>query len=116
MNREKEITGNVVYFEKVDLRPGSSLHVSLVDTTQSNALKTLATEIYSNVNNDIMEYTLSYDLVKLQYGNTYSISANILYEDQVVFTSTKPVPVDLSADMMWVKDVVVSIVSVSPGA
>ncbi len=116
MNREKEITGNVVYFEKVDLRPGSSLHVSLVDTTQSNALKTLATETYSNVNNDILEYTLNYDLAKLQYGNTYSISASILYEDQVVFTSTEHGPLDLSAEIVGVKDVVVSIVSVSPGA
>ncbi|CAI8960022.1 hypothetical protein D3C76_455890 [compost metagenome] len=116
MNSEKEITGNVIYLEKVGLLPGSTLHVSLVDVTQPNALKTLATEIYSNVNQNGMDYTLSCELAKLQYGHTYSISASILYEDQVVFTSTEHAPLDLSAEFLWVKDVVVSIVSVSPGA
>ena len=116
MNSEKEITGNVIYPEKVGLLPGPTLHFSLVDVTQPTARTTLATEIYSNVNHNGMDSTLSCELAKLQYGHTYSISASILYEDQVVFTSTEHAPLDLSAEFLWVQDVVVSIVSVSPGA
>jgi len=116
MNGQKEITGNVSYLEKVGLLPGSTLHVSLVDVTQPRAPKTLATGVYSDLNQDFMEYALTFELAQLQYGHTYSISASILYENQVVFTSTKHPSLDLSEESLWVKDVLVKIVSVSPDA
>jgi len=116
MNNEREITGNVSYLEKVGLLEGSTLHVSLVDVTQPRAPKTLATGVYTDLNQDFMDYALKFDPAILQYGHTYSISASILYENQVVFTSTKHPALDLSEEFLWVKDVVVRIVNVSPDA
>lgn len=113
MNGEKEITGNVIYLEKVGLLAGSTLHVSLEDVTQPSARKILATEVYCDLNQDFMEYALTFELAKLQYGRTYSICASILYEGQVVFSSTNHSALDLSEESLWVKDVLVKIVSVS---
>lgn len=116
MNDKKDITGYVHYLEKVALLPGSTLHVSLVDITKPGDWKTLVTEVYSNLNQHFMDYALTVELSKLQYGRTYAISANINYEDQVVFSSTQHPSLDLSEETLWVKDVLVKIVSVSPDA
>jgi len=116
MSGEKEITGSVIYLEKVGLLSGSTLQVSLVDVTQPSDLKTLTTEVYTDLNQDFMEYALTFDMAKLQYGRTYAISASIFYEDERVFTSTNHPALDLSEETLWVKDVVVKIVSVSPDA
>ncbi len=104
------------YLEKVALLPGSTLIVSLQDVTQPGAEKTLASEIYSGLNPDFMEYALTFDLAKLQYGHTYSVGASIIYDDETVFTSAKQPSLDLSEESQWVKDVLVKIVSVSPDA
>lgn len=116
MNGEKEITGNVRYLEKVALLPGSTLLVSLVDVTQPSAPKTLASEVYSDLNPEFMDYALTFELAKLQYGHAYAIDARILYENQVVFASTKQPSLDLSEESLWINDVLVKIVSVSPDA
>jgi uncharacterized lipoprotein YbaY len=113
MNGKKEITGNVTYLEKVGLLPGSTLHVSLEDVTQPSARKILATTVYSDLNQDFMDYALTFELAKLQYGRIYSITASIIYEGQLVFTTTNHAPLDLSEESVWVKDVVMAIVSVS---
>jgi putative lipoprotein len=115
MKCDKEISGNVNYLEKVALLPGSTLQVSLVDVTQSG-MKTLATKDYSDLNQNFMDYTLNFDMEQLQYGHSYSISASILYQGEVVFTSTNHTALDLSEESLWVKDVTVKIVDVSPDA
>ncbi|SDU88897.1 YbaY family lipoprotein [Pseudomonas vancouverensis] len=116
MNGENIISGNVHYLEKVALLPGSELHVSLVDITEQGAWKTLATAVYSDLNEHFMDYELTFDPAKLRYGRIYSISANINYENTVVFSSTNHLPLDLSEATLWVKDVLVRIVSVFPNA
>ncbi|MNG20537.1 hypothetical protein D3C84_1047970 [compost metagenome] len=60
-----------------------------------------------------MDYALTIEMAKLQYGRTYSVCASIQYEHQVVFTSTNHPSLDLSEESLWVKDVLVKIVSVS---
>ncbi|MGE8150837.1 YbaY family lipoprotein [Pseudomonas vancouverensis] len=114
MSGENIINGNVHYLEKVALLPGSTLHVSLVDITDKGAWKTLETEVYSDLNPHFMDYELTFDPAKLRYGRIYSISANINYQNEVVFASTNHLQLDLSETSLWVKDVLVKIVSVSP--
>nr|WP_314524606.1 YbaY family lipoprotein [uncultured Pseudomonas sp.] len=116
MNGEKEITGSVHYLEKVALLPGSTLVVSLLDVTQPSAPVTLASEVYADLDPDFMEYALTFEMAKLQYGHTYSIDARILYDDRVVFASAQQPALDLSEESLWIKDVRVQIVSVSPYA
>lgn len=116
MKGEKEITGNVHYLEKVALLPGSTLRVSLLDVTEPSAPVTLASEVYTDLNPDFMEYALTFDMAKLQYGHTYSMGASIFYDDHVVFTSTQQPSLDLSDESLWINDVRVQIVSVSQDA
>lgn len=105
----KTIGGKVHYLERIALMPDSTLHVRLLDVSlQDVAPKELAAQITPNAEKVGLNFNLKFRLADVLPGHTYAISASIVHEDRLVFTTTQQHRVELDGDYVKGQEVLVS--------
>lgn len=93
-SNDAQVTGTLMYRERMALPPGSVAEVWLLDTSLADAP---ASEIaYRKINdpgNPPIPFSLDYDPENIREGMQYSVRATIKHAGQLMFTSDAHYPV-----------------------
>ncbi|MVV51824.1 hypothetical protein EJA72_26810 [Pseudomonas sp. PB120] len=112
---EKSISGTVHYLIRIELPTNSTLHVSLLDVTSSNApAKELAQQVILHAETTGLDFTLPYKVADVLPGHRYVIRARIETVEQVIFATTRDHAVELGVDHLRPEDVIVRNVRTKP--
>lgn len=104
----KTISGRVHYLPRIGLLPDSTLEVSLLDVTLTDApAKVLAVQVTPNAGAVGLAFNLTYNLADVFSDHTYAISAHITHNDRLIFVSTQQHRVVLGVDYVQGQDVLV---------
>ncbi len=84
------LSGSVVYRQRIALRPGGLLTVSLQDVSRADApAETVATATSVTGGSGVpIPYTLTYDASLIQANHSYAVRATIHDGDKLSWTST----------------------------
>lgn len=89
------LTGTVTYRERIALLPGSVVEVVLEDVSRADAPSSVLarTEIVTQGENVPIPFTLTYDPDSIEAQRTYAVSARILQDGALRWTSDTHIPV-----------------------
>ncbi len=89
------LSGSVIYRQRIGLRPGGLLTVSLQDVSRADApADTVASATSVTGGSGVpIPYTLTYDASLIQANHTYAVRATIHYGERLAWTSTTITPV-----------------------
>jgi putative lipoprotein len=89
-----QVTGTLMYRERVALRPGSVAEVWLLDTSLADAPAVeIAYQKIEDPGNPPIPFVLDYDPQEIREGMQYGVRATIRQADQLLFTSDTHYPV-----------------------
>ena len=89
-----QVTGTLMYRERVALRPGSVAEVWLLDTSLADAPAVeIAYQRIEDPGNPPIPFVLDYDPQEIREGMQYGVRATIRQADQLLFTSDTHYPV-----------------------
>lgn len=90
-----QITGTVIYGERLALPPDAVVEIQLLDVSRQDApATTLASASISTRDRQVpIPFALAYDLAKIVENHTYAVRAMIRSEGALVFTTTSQYPV-----------------------
>ncbi|WP_082601866.1 YbaY family lipoprotein [Phenylobacterium sp. Root700] len=89
-----EVTGSVIYRERIMLAPPGVVTVTLADTSPMDApAKVIATQVISDVRAPPINFKLAYDPAKIIPNHTYSVSARIEVDGKLRFITDTHTPV-----------------------
>lgn len=93
-----EISGSVLYRQRIALVPGAVVTVRLSDVSVADApATTIAEQVITPEHQVPIPYSLSVDPADLDERRTFSLSARITVDDRLVWTSDTHVPVSAGA-------------------
>ena len=93
-NDTAQVTGTLMYRERVALRPGSVAEVWLLDTSLADAPAVeIAYQKIEDPGNPPIPFVLDYDPQEIREGMQYGVRATIRQADQLLFTSDTHYPV-----------------------
>jgi len=112
-NQIANLTGNVMYKERIALPAGSKMEVTLLDTSGNDAQAGViaSSTIITNGENVPLPFTLSYDTTRINEDMLYSVRAQIFVGEKLKWTSTTGVPVLTRNNPTTTIEVPVSLVS-----
>ena len=88
-----QVTGTLMYRERVALRPGSVAEVWLLDTSLADAPAVeIAYQKIEDPGNPPIPFVLDYDPQEIREGMQYGVRATIRQADQLLFTSDTHYP------------------------
>ena len=89
-----QVTGTLMYRERIALRPGSVAEVWLLDTSLADAPAVeVAYQRIDDPGNPPIPFVLDYDPAEIREGMQYGVRATIKHRDQLLFTSDTHYPV-----------------------
>ena len=89
-----QVTGTLMYRERIALRPGSVAEVWLLDTSLADAPAVeIAYQRIEDPGNPPIPFVLDYDPAEIREGMQYSVRGTIRYGDELLFTSDTHYPV-----------------------
>jgi putative lipoprotein len=89
-----QVTGTLLFRERIALRPGSMAEVWLLDTSLADAAaKELAYQKIENPGNPPIPFVLDYDATQIDERMQYSVRATIKRGEQLLFTTDTHYPV-----------------------
>ena len=89
-----QVTGTLMYRERIALRPGSVAEVWLLDTSLADAPAVeIAYQKIDDPGNPPIPFVLDYDPAEIREGMQYGVRATIKHRDQLLFTSDTHYPV-----------------------
>jgi putative lipoprotein len=89
-----KVTGSVTYRQRIALRPGSVVEVSLLDTSRADGLSTtLAHTVIENPGSPPIPFNLEYEPTEIDERMSYSVRATIRYRGRLIFTTDTDYPV-----------------------
>jgi putative lipoprotein len=93
--REKaQVTGTLMYRERIALPPGSVAEVRLLDTSLADApAKEIAYQAIEDPGTPPIAFALDYDPSKIDERMQYGVRATISHDGQLLFTSDTHYPV-----------------------
>jgi putative lipoprotein len=88
-NADATVTGTVSYRQRIALPPAAVFQVQLLDVSLADAPDKMLAEEKITLGNrqDPVPFTLKFDPAKLNHSHTYSVSARILVDGELRFTS-----------------------------
>ena len=90
----EEVTGTLVYRERMALPPGAFAEVWLLDTSLADvAAVEIAYQRIDAPGSPPIPFALDYDPAKIREGMQYSVRATIRHADRLLFTSDTHYPV-----------------------
>ena len=90
----EEVTGTLVYRERMALPPGAFAEVWLLDTSLADvAAVEIAYQRIDDPGSPPIPFALDYDPAKIREGMQYSVRATIRHADRLLFTSDTHYPV-----------------------
>jgi putative lipoprotein len=88
------ITGTASYRERIALKPGAVLEVELLDISRADAPSQRLASIRIRAAGQVpIPFTLTYDPTLIETNHTYSVSAKLLIDSEVVFRTDTVHPV-----------------------
>ncbi len=88
------ITGTATYRERIALRPGAVLEVTLLDISRADAPAERIAQARIDVAGQVpIPFSLAYDPARIQPNRTYSLQARLMFGDEVAFRSDTVTPV-----------------------
>ena len=113
-----ELTGTVVYWERVALPEGSRIEVTLQDVSRADAPAVILAEqsIVTTGENVPIPFVLAYDPSAIDERFTYSVAARILVNDELRWISTDHIPVLTNGNPASDVEILVSMASPSASA
>ena len=92
--KSAEVTGQVIYRERIMLPPNAQVTVTLADTSLMDApSKTIATQVIKGQTAPPFKFALAYDPKAIDPRNTYSVSARIEVDGKLRFITDTHTPV-----------------------
>ena len=92
--RTEQVTGTLMYRERIALPPGSVAEVWLLDTSLADVPAVeIAYQEIEDPGNPPIPFVLDYDPLKIQEGMQYGVRATIRHDGQLLFTSDTHYPV-----------------------
>jgi len=89
-----QVTGTLMYRERIALPPGAVALVQLVDTSQADMFSyAIAYQGIENPGSPPIPFALDYDPSKIDERKQYGVRATIRYDDRLLFTSDTHYPV-----------------------
>ena len=88
------LSGEVTSRERVDLPPGATLTVRLVDLAAPDVARVEATAVLASPGKVPLTFSLSLDSALVSTGRAYGLVAEISEGDAIWFTNAEPHPVD----------------------
>lgn len=89
-----QVKGNIEYRERIILRPGTIVEVTLQQTSPADApAKTLATQIIKDPTAPPIPFVLEYDPAAIDERMSYSVRAKITRAERLLFTTDTHYPV-----------------------
>lgn len=89
-----EVTGQVIYRERIMLPPSAKVTVTLADTSLMDApSRTIATQVIEGQTAPPFKFALAYDPKAIDPRNTYSVSARIEVDGKLRFITDTHTPV-----------------------
>ena len=89
-----QVTGTIMYRERIALPPGSVAEVWLLDTSLADApAKEIAYQGIEDAGTPPIRFVLEYDPSKIDERLQYGVRATIRHEGQLLFTSDTHTPV-----------------------
>jgi putative lipoprotein len=90
MAEQSQVSGEVIYRERMLLPPGAEVEVHLEDISRADALATvLASVRFPAENGPPFPFVIEYDPARIDARMRYAIRATIRREDQLIFTTTE---------------------------
>lgn len=100
----EHISGEVYYLQRIALPPGAVLSVKLQDTSRADAPAITLAEYNKTITQSVpLPFTLNYQRNQVKAGLSYSLSARIEYQGQLLFINTEHHPVQLGGSIDNVK-------------
>jgi len=95
VNQLANLSGNVMYKERIALPSGSKLEVTLLDTVSTDAQSAViaSSTIITNGENVPLPFTLSYDTKRINESMSYSVRAQIFVGGTLKWTTLTDIPV-----------------------
>jgi putative lipoprotein len=92
--RTEQVTGTLMYRERIALPPGSVAELWLLDTSLADAPAVeIAYQRIEDPGNPPIPFVLDYDPLKIQEGMQYGVRATIRHDGKLLFTSDTHYPV-----------------------
>ncbi len=89
-----QVTGTLMYRERIALPPGSVAELWLLDTSLADAPAVeIAYQRIEDPGNPPIPFVLDYDPLKIQEGMQYGVRATIRHDGKLLFTSDTHYPV-----------------------
>lgn len=89
-----EVTGSVIYRERILLAPPGVVTVTLADTSLMDApAQVIATQVIEGATAPPFKFVLAYDPAKIIPNHTYTVSARIEVEGKLRFITDTHTPV-----------------------
>ena len=89
-----QVTGTLMYRERIALPPGAVALVQLVDTSQADTFSyAIAYQEIEDPGSPPIPFALDYDPSKIDERKQYGVRATIRYDDRLLFTSDTHYPV-----------------------
>ena len=103
-----EVSGSVLYRQRIALEPGAVVTVRLSDVSVADApATTIAEQVITPDHQVPIPYSLAVDPADLDERRRYSLSARITVGERLVWTSDTPVPVSAGAPTTGIDIIVV---------
>lgn len=89
-----QVTGSVIYRERIMLAPPGVVTVTLADTSLMDApARVIATQVIENATAPPFNFALDYDPAKIVPNHTYTVSARIEVDGKLRFITDTRTPV-----------------------
>jgi putative lipoprotein len=93
-SKKAQVTGTLMYRERIALPPGSVAEVRLLDTSLADApAKEIAYQAVEDPGTPPIPFVLDYDPSKIDERMQYGVRATISHDGQLLFTSDTHYPV-----------------------
>lgn len=90
----QQVTGTLLYRERLILRPGAVAEVSLLDVSRADApARTISQQVIRDPSTPPIPFVLEYDPADIDQRMSYAVRAVIRQHDQLLFTTDKVYPV-----------------------
>jgi putative lipoprotein len=90
----RQVTGTLLYRERLILPPGAVAEVSLLDVSRADApARAIAQQVIRDPSPPPIPFVLEYDLADIDQRMSYAVRASIRQHDQLLFTTDTVYPV-----------------------
>ncbi len=93
MAQTQQVTGSVTYLERMALPPEAKLKVSLQDVSLQDVPAKVISQTETELKGVPAPFSLPYDADQILPNHTYSVRAQIVLDDRLLFSSTSFYPV-----------------------